>query len=113
MKFLKNYNESVDSPLSWLKIGEPLKSKKNPTNMFKVYIEFMYGDADGYGHEELLIKKDNPYLERFLIFLDDCIKLYPEGKGGYEGFDEVEGYDIFCNDDNGGRNNSKHSGDAM
>ena len=60
----------------------------------------MYGDADGYGSEIIFIDKDNSFLERFINFLDDCEKAYPNGRFGYDDYnsDVVPDYWLFSED---------------
>jgi hypothetical protein len=82
-----------------IKIGKPVKPIKNPTNTYKVVINFMQGDADGDSQEEVLIDKDDPYLDRFITFLKNCSKFYPSGKGGYADYSEVKDYWLFCGGD--------------
>ena len=80
-------------------IGKPV-SKKNPKFKYKIKIEFMYGDADGEGHEELLISEGNPLLERFLEFLDRCIAFYEtSGMGGGDDYTGVSDWYFFFNDE--------------
>ena len=82
-----------------IKIGKQIKPEVHK-NEYKFVIEFMYGDADGYGNEEIFINKDNPFLERFINFLDDCKKAYPGGRGGYDDYnsDVVPDYWLFAED---------------
>ena len=82
-----------------IKILKPLKLNKQPKNKYKFVIELMGGDADAYFYPEVLVDKDNPYLERFLEFLSNCKKEYPNGKGGYDDYKNVKDYYLFVNDD--------------
>ena len=83
-----------------LVIGKQKKAKKNPISKFRIDIEFMYGDADGEGHEKLLISEDNPLISRYLKFLDKCKKLYKEtGKGGYDDYTSVKDWYYFFKED--------------
>jgi len=78
-----------------IKILKPLKPNKQPKNKYKFVIELMGGDGDAYFHPEVLVDKDNPYLDRFLKFLDNCKKKYPHGKGGDDNYNDVEDYWLF------------------
>lgn len=55
-----------------IEIGRPLKKQKYK-NVYKIIIDFMYGDGDGSGTEEVIIEKNSIYLERFIAFLEKCI----------------------------------------
>jgi hypothetical protein len=81
-------------------IGDPIKPEVHK-NEYKVVVKFMYGDADGYGSEEIFIDKDDPILERFINFLNDCEKAYPSGRSGYDNYDSdiVPDYWLFAEDD--------------
>ena len=59
----------------------------------------MGGDADAFFYPEVLVDKDNPYLERFITFLKACSKAYPSGKGGYEDYSHIPDYALFCSED--------------
>lgn len=80
-------------------IGDPIKPESHK-NEYKIVVNFMYGDADGHGSEIIFIDKDNSFLERFINFLDDCKKAYPNGRGGYNNYnsDVVPDYWLFCDD---------------
>lgn len=82
-----------------IKIGKRLNQPKHK-NQFKIVVNFMYGDADGYGEETLFVDKDDKNLERFLKFLNNCYKAYPGGRGGCDDYDSetVEDYWLFCDD---------------
>ena len=79
-----------------IKIGKPVK-KEIHTNEFKIEICFMYGDGDGAGSETVYVKKDNPYLERFIKFLHRCENAFPNGRGGggRDEYDDIEDYWLF------------------
>jgi hypothetical protein len=76
-----------------IEILEPITNEKNPTNCYKFEIGFMFGDADGYDEVELLVDKDNPYLERFINFLERC-----ENFDANEDFEELEDSWLFVED---------------
>jgi len=78
-----------------IEILKPLSAKKQPKNKFKFVIELMGGDADASFYPTVLVDKDNPYLERFLEFLNNCSKEYPNGKGGYDDYSNVKDYWLF------------------
>ena len=79
-----------------LEIGKPLKKvKKLPKNQYKFIISLMGGDADAYFSQKLFVDGDDPNLERFLNFLDNCEKEYPRGKKGFDDYTGVEDYHLF------------------
>ena len=61
MKHIKNINEMF-------KIGNPIKIQ-NPTNVYKLLIENMSGDADAYHTSETLIPKEYESLIKDIIEL--------------------------------------------
>lgn len=79
-------------------IGRPIEQPKYE-NVYKIVIDFMYGDADGSGQTELFIDKDNKELPRFIKFLNDCEKV-----PGLAGWDSIKNYvpdfKIFASDIN-------------
>lgn len=81
-------------------IGKPIK-KQNiiPKNQYKFRIDLMGGDADADFVEKVMVDADNPYLDRFITFLENCKKKYPHGKGGYDDYNDVEDYWLFCSDE--------------
>lgn len=63
-------------------------------NKYKVHVTFMEGDADGYQHENVYFKLgEEEDLIDFMNFMSRCAVAYPHGKGGYDGYEHVEGYD--------------------
>lgn len=63
-------------------------------NKYKVHVTFMEGDADGWQHEYVFFKLgEEAELLDFMNFLSRCSVKYPHGKGGYDGYDDVEGYE--------------------
>jgi len=82
-----------------IKILNPKKKKDQPKNKFKFKIELMGGDGDAYFYPEVLVDENNPYLDRFLKFLNNCKKKYPNGKGGYDNYNDVEDYWLFVESD--------------
>ena len=66
------------------------------TNTYKVQIEFMFGDADGYKTVTMHINQDNEDLIPLLEFLDRSIARYPRGRGGYDSYNDIEGFDRFA-----------------
>jgi hypothetical protein len=81
-----------------IEILEPITNEKNPTNCYKFEIglclEMLMDDE-----VELTVDKDNPYLERFINFLERC-----ENFDVNEGFEELEDSWLFvkyqCPEDN-------------
>jgi len=82
-----------------LVIKDRVKAKKKPKNQFKFEIELMGGDADAYFYPQVLVNKDDTHLDRFLKFLENCKEKYPHGKGGFDGYDDVEDYWLFCGEE--------------
>ncbi len=81
-----------------IKILKPLKKSKTlPKNQYKFKIELMGGDADAYAYftEKVLVDKNDPNLERFITFLENCKKRYPKGKGGDDDYTDVKDYYVF------------------
>lgn len=67
-------------------------------NKYKVHVTFMEGDADGWQHENVFFKLgDEEDLLDFVNFLARAAVKYPHGKGGYEGYEDVEGYEKWTN----------------
>ncbi|AGO48947.1 hypothetical protein N356_gp055 [Cellulophaga phage phi14:2] len=77
------------------KITDRVKKNRNPTSTFEFVIELMGGDADASFYPTVLVDENNPYLERFVKFLENCKKAYPNGKGGYDDYSHVEDYWLF------------------
>lgn len=83
-----------------LEIGKPKKkTKKQPKNIYKFVIELMGGDGDATFYQKVFVEKDNPYLDRFLKFLENCEKEYSHGKGGFDDYCMVEDYYLFVGGD--------------
>lgn len=67
---------------------------------FVVTVNFMYGDADGSGSEEIEFDKNQePELIDFLNFLGRCAAAYPGGRGGSDDYDHIEGWDKWVNEE--------------
>lgn len=84
-----------------LQHGKEIKKPKY-INVYKFYLRFMIGDADGYAYETLYVSPDNKHIERFITFLDDCEKAYPHGRGGGDKYNYnrvVPEWEVFCGDD--------------
>lgn len=79
-------------------IGNVIKGTNSPKNQFKFIIELMGGDADAFFTQEVLVDKDNPYLSRFVEFLNNCKNHYPNGKGGDDDYNEVPDYWLFIDE---------------
>lgn len=60
MEHINSYNEHFT-------IGEKIKPKNNPTNVYKLVVNNMSGDADGYEKTKTFFKKDNEDLIKELI----------------------------------------------
>lgn len=64
---------------------------KNVKEGFYVYIDYMYGDADGFVTRTYgpFYKNEEKYLLKFLSTLDECLEAYPNGRGGFENYEDV------------------------
>ena len=71
------------------KINEKPKTKKVKDGYY-VKIDFMYGDADGSTTRKIgpFMKHEEAALDAFLTMLDKCLKAFPNGKGGFDQFEE-------------------------
>lgn len=72
-------------------------------NAYVVECEAMYGDADGEGILEVggfAKGKDEIYLEDFLGFCERMKVAYPHGRGGYDDYNHIEGFDKWFDADN-------------
>ena len=71
-----------------IKGKEKIKKQKEG---YYVKIEFMYGDADGGTKKEFgpFYPEQKKYLLHFLNMLEDCLNAYPNGKGGFDEYEEV------------------------
>ena len=71
-------------------IKEAIKEKTIEEG-FYVYIDFMYGDADGFVTRTYgpFYKNEDKYLLEFLLMLDECLEAYPNGRGGYDNYEDV------------------------
>lgn len=71
-------------------IKEAIK-EKNIEEGFYVHIDFMYGDADGFVTRTYgpFYKNEDKYLLEFLSMLDKCLEAYPNGRGGYDNYEDV------------------------
>ena len=63
-------------------------------NKYVVKMDFMHGDADFYDTEEA-VYEDPEIVKKLLEVLKNCQNLYPRGKGGYDNYDEAEGFWLF------------------
>lgn len=76
--------------------------KRKYFNAYVVECVAMFGDADGYGKVEVggFVKgQDERYMEEFLKFCDRMQEAYPHGRGGYDHYNHVEGFDKWFNVD--------------
>ena len=78
-----------------IKIGKPIPPDEERRNCYQFVIDFMYGDADGYGGTEVEVDKDHPYLERFINFLERCKGFDADGD-----FEELEDSWLFVPETN-------------
>lgn len=79
-----------------IEIGKPVKTTRH-INKYKIYIEFMTGDADGYESLTLFVSKSHEKdILKLLEFLERCAKAYPYGRGSKDTYNHVEGWNYFC-----------------
>ncbi len=85
-----------------MKIKINKKANSKIKNAYKVVVIFMDGDADGYASDELIVKlselKNNKNLKDFeslLLTIEACNHAYKNGKGGYDGYEHVTGYNKY------------------
>lgn len=70
-----------------------LNKVKNPIFAYKFDLEFMFGDADYYEHEVIIVNANDPYLERFINFLDNSVRFNID-------YDRKPvDYDLFCDEE--------------
>jgi hypothetical protein len=76
------------------------RPKDKLRNVYKISSYYMDGDADSYSDTNIIIpeseledksKKDE--FKSLLLTLARCNHFYMDGKGGYDDYDDVEGYD--------------------
>lgn len=83
--------------------GQPTAPKYR--DKFVVTVEFMYGDADGEGIEQVAFgKNQKDLLVEFLNFLSRCANAYPGGRGGCDDYDHIEGWSKWVDYEGGGNN---------
>lgn len=85
-----------------LKISKGKKVKKPQyKNQYKIVLNYMYGDADGDGTDEIYIDEDNEDTERFIEFLENWLKAYKNGRGGSDDYSEdvVKDWDYFTDEE--------------
>ena len=82
-----------------MKIKISKKTNAKNKSCYKVTAHFMDGDADGYGEDSIIIPESDltnevnqAEFESLLLTLERCNQAYQRGKGGYDGYGEVEGY---------------------
>lgn len=79
-------------------IQEPVRHSKD---VFIAHVTFMHGDADGWTTRKITFRRNQiDLLLDFLRFCERCSREYPNGRGGYEGYDHIEGHDRWVNYDN-------------
>ena len=70
-----------------------LSKVNNPRQCYKFDIEFMFGDADYYQHEIIIVDMSDPYLERFIKFLNNSVRFrIDDNKKPID-------YDLFCDEE--------------
>lgn len=76
-----------------INIVKRYKAPKIHFDVYIVYTSWMFGDADGDGDSETIVKAENKdQLPGFLMMLEKAIIAHPDGKGGYDGYDHVPGW---------------------
>lgn len=82
-----------------LKIKEKkVKRKREPH--YKLTINFMEGDADGYQTQTHIFDENSiESLKQTIMAIARCNAAYPNGRGGYDEYDGLPEYDAFFNDD--------------
>lgn len=74
----------------------------HPKDVFVAHVTFKHGDADGRTTRKITFHRNQiDLLLDFLRFCERCSREYPNGRGGYEGYDHIEGYDRWVNRDDG------------
>lgn len=72
----------------------------NPIEQYKVVITFMENDADGWPTQTITFNKgEEADLTDMMNFLARCSVAYPRGKGGYDNYKHVEGYERWVVDE--------------
>lgn len=83
--------------------GQPTAPKYR--NKYVVTVEFMYGDADGDGTEQVAFgPNQKDLLMEFLNFLSRCANAYPNGRCGGDDYNHVEGWGKWVDYDGRGNN---------
>ena len=83
-----------------MKLKVKKKANSKIKNSYKVIAEFMDGDADGFNTDELIVpiseledENNMAEFESLLLTIERCNHAWPHGKGGYDGYEDVEGYE--------------------
>jgi hypothetical protein len=91
MKFNHVYRETKAQQFTKSEL-KPYKNPKQKT--FEVTVVHMHGDADNYTTDVHDFKAEDKMLD-FVNFILRCMVAYPNGMGGDDRFDEVEGCDRY------------------
>ncbi len=80
-------------------IIEKKRKVQSPRNVFRIFIHFMYGNADGYENQDIYIDADKFYdddynefnliVEELINALDKAYKKDRTGRGGFEDLNEM------------------------
>lgn len=86
------------------KIGRTPRPIGVPAKGVYVDIDWMYGDADGditrtIGPFDDTEARERRLLLEFLNILEGMLDLYPDGKGGWDGYENVPGYETWFGPD--------------
>ena len=61
------------------------KQKRTRKPHYKVTVNFMHGDADGYANEKITFRESEiEGLINLIMVLEVCNNIYPSGRGGYD-----------------------------
>lgn len=77
------------------------KVKPDVSGKYYVKMEWMFGDANGYGKTVAGPFPENKkdLLIEFLNILQNMINLYSGGKCGWDNYEEIEGYELYFDED--------------
>jgi hypothetical protein len=83
-----------------MKIKVKKKANGKIKSSYKVTAYYMDGDADGWNDDSIIIKEseledstNQAEFESLILTLERCCAAYQNGKGGMDGYEDVEGYE--------------------
>lgn len=72
------------------------KAPKVHFDVFIVYTSWVFGDADGEGDSETIVKAEHKdKLPGFLMMLEKALLAHPDGKESRDGYDHVPGWEDY------------------